>query len=248
MPTIKDMTPWRLNPVNNSMSHGMIFGMTGSGKSTLMDAFVLDAYLRIPDSHVLVIDSKNRYHAKYEANGLRTGRRYRTLRGGAFYPESTRLPLFASANDLKKVWQTMPGRILIAQTDKEGEYPWLDDMVRAFYEQASKHWWNLVAIDEMLALSMQKKITRGFRTVAVAGRERGVYMVGCSQRPRWIPQEVMTEMSNAYIFALDNTDDIDKLVDMGLPESVTPPPMDRSFKWYNKQTGKVIRSRLNLPG
>lgn len=236
--------------------HGMIFGTTGSGKSTLNDHLIIETSRTMPDARILIIDSKRRYKASHDLNGRKAERHYRSMRGGAFIPNSLRLPLFASPRDLKQAWELAPGNIIIAQTDKAYQYGWLNAMVMAHYEHANKKFWNLVSVDEMLALTQNRANALGVKTIAICGRERGVFLLGCSQRPKWIPIEVMSEMSNCYLFNINFHDDVLRLADMGFPRFIAgpdgekrpllPPPFDHSFWMWDGRKRGLARLKLSL--
>lgn len=220
-----------------------------------MDKMIEATRQNVPDSRILIIDSKKRYKASHTMNGRRAARLYKNMRGGAYVPNSLALPLFASARDLKQAWELAPGNVIIAQTDKEYQYGWLNAMVMAHYEQATKKHWNLLAVDEMLALTKNRKNASGVVTVAVCGRERGVFLLGCSQRPRWIPIEAMSEMSSCYLFNINFEDDIKHLADMGFPrfmsnektkQPMRPPPFDHSFWYWDGRKRALARMRLAL--
>lgn len=235
--------------------HGMIFGCTGSGKSTLNDAIIKETSRVVKDGRILIIDSKRRYRASHDLNGRKADRNYKQMRGGAYIPNSLRLPLFASARDLKQAWELAPGNIIIAQTDKEYQYPWLNAMVMSHYEQATKKHWNLTSVDEMLALTKSRKNATGVVTTAVCGRERGVFLLGCSQRPRWIPTEVMSEMSSCFLFNINYEEDMKHLYELGFPRywgdmkeriQMKPPPFDHSFWAWNGRRRALARLKLAI--
>ncbi len=234
---------------------GVCFGTTRSGKSTLSERLIEEA-LHNPKARILLIDPKPRFKAQWQLNGLPANRLYRKMRGGAYVPYSLVLPRNSGKSDLVNAWKIARaqtpndrGLCVIAQTDNMVDYPWLDQVMQWHYANGSRSIDNYTYVDELLAMF---KTMRGgstgagvFQTV-LAGGERGHAFLGSTQRPRWIPIEVMSEMTKAYVFKTSFAEDTVRLREMGLPAGFRIPREMHQFTYYDKFTGDYGHMRLNL--
>jgi energy-coupling factor transporter ATP-binding protein EcfA2 len=221
-------------------ARGMLFGTTGSGKSTLAEALMRQWLASQKAPRVLILDSKPRFRAQWELTGVstRASRRYKKWEHGSPVPNSYVLPLHDPASELKQVWR-LGGTVAIAQVESLRLLPALQVALATFYRQSNAKYSQLVMVDEMADFfGSSATFGRGDAILQVArsGRERGIAMLGCSQRPRHIPTAVLTEASQVYIFELAYDKDLDHLKEMGLPRDVRLPTGDHQFLFYSRQT------------
>lgn len=222
---------------------GLMIGTTRAGKSTLMEYLIADFRKSYRNSCTLVIDTKPRFKATYDLDGMVAGRRYRNWRGGSHVPVSYRLPVGSHLS--RQVWSIADrehiGACVIAQTDDRDMYGWLDRTIQEFYHQANKKNDLLLVVDEMMAF-LQGRAThsKGVVTSIVSGGEKGIGFLGGTQRPKFVPNEAMTELTKLYAFEFDYKEDIKKLFAMGLPEEFSIPDERHYFSYYDKWTKTYI--------
>src|SRR5579875_1036032 len=103
-------------------SRTIVVGESGSGKTTLAELMVTLLRQNRPQTQCLYIDSKPRFRAEYELNGLTTkvSRRYKkwAKKYGEFIPGSYVLPLNDPKAELDQVWR-LGGKVAIAQTNTD---------------------------------------------------------------------------------------------------------------------------------
>lgn len=222
-------------------SRAFTVGTTGTGKSTLMEV-LMSEYIRAYSTakklvRVLIVDTKPRWRAEREVNGLSTelsGRYAKWEYGSGVIPNSYTLHQRASIKEqLDQIW-SYKSSIAIAQTEREEEWEWASEVAVKFYERYGAGIPRLIIADELADFFKRPKLSDIFQRVARNGRERGVGLIAGSQRPRKIPVEILTEMTRLYMFELDNKDDIDRVQEMGIPELVYKPSGFQFFLWDKK--------------
>lgn len=210
-------------------------GMTDSGKSTLMEVLVVNyrnAY-SLPKLPVLtlIVDSKPRFQAELELNGLSTkttGRYSKWGYGSQVIPGSYVLPRVQHPKiELDQVWR-FGGTIAIVQSETKDEWEELAETARIFFEMYGAKLPRLLVVDELADFYERRMLTDIFQRVARNGRERDFAFIAGSQRPRKVPVETMTEMLRLYLFKLDYEEDVDHVIQFGLPWKQIP-------KWQRKE-------------
>lgn len=228
---------------------GLLIGGTGSGKSTLADVLGSDwdrRYAR-KGGRRLVVDTKPRYHAQWQVNGVEAKRRYKGWRG-TFIPGSV---VVDDPRDLALAWQ-LGHRVVIVQGEGARDAARVIATVREFYRQANGSRPQLVQIDECLDLYHGNGVARGGDDVvtqcARAGRERGVALLAGSQRTRQLPATLMSEMSKLWAFRLDYTADAKRFREFGCPE-FTNPSKPHVFHYWTKDDYPTVFGpyKLALP-
>jgi hypothetical protein len=223
----------------------MILGATGTGKSTLAEAMMADALRRYRDLRILILDSKPRFRAVWETNGLSAAPRYRRwAHGTAPMPDSIALPTDDPAGALGDAWR-FDGRVAIAQAPKGADdTETLYELLRAasaFFDQARADRPQLLYVDEVMDFFYMNGSPIGkdmtiLQTVR-AGRELGIGLMAATQRPRGIPAQLLQESNSMALFWLRNTDDLDRLQDFSLPhgEQLMPRRNNRTFYFYDHE-------------
>lgn len=218
-------------------SRTMLIGTSGSGKTTVKDEIVKLHLSRYPAVKTLMLDSKPRYRAEFELDGIscKVSRRYKKWHKsfGQLIPGSYVLPLKNVKAELKQIWR-LGGRIAIAQGERE-DWPKLVGAAEEFYRDAYGRDQRLLDVNELADFYQMGKINDIFWLVARSGREKGVGLVAESQRPRYIPVTVLTEMKQVFLFELDNVDDMKRMYDMGIPKGVAPVTREHIFFHWNKK-------------
>ena len=78
-----------------------------------------------------------------------------------------------------------------------------------------------------------------------AGREKGLATCIGVQRPKAINVQTLTEANLLYLFKLDYSADVKRLVEMGLPEGITAPT--ELYKFRHMRDGELLPGVLHLP-
>jgi hypothetical protein len=215
----------------------MAVGTSGSGKSTLFEEMIY-RQSQLPRTQHLYIDSKPRFRAEFELNGVSTdiSRRYKAWdkNYGKFIPGSFVLPLHDVGTELKQVWR-LGGNIAIAQAEKPEQWPLLMEAATKFYESSHGKIERLVYVNELSDFFEVKKIGGIFWLIARSGREKKCAIAAETQRPVYIPKVLLTEMKRLYLFQLDNEDDIKAIHNMGVPATYRPPAVEYSFLFWDKR-------------
>lgn len=221
-------------------SRAFLVGSTKSGKSTLAEVMVSQykeeySQERIP-VRTLIVDTKPRFKAQYELNGLETKhtRRYSKWGYGSFIPNSIVMPLSVDPEDaIDQAWR-LGSDTIIATAEKKTEWKLVNEYVVTFYERYGAHFPRLVYIDELADFFEIRILNDIYQRIARNGRERDCAMIACSQRPRKIPTEVMSEMTRLYLFNLDYWQDIKHIMEFGVPWEVRP-PKGHNFYLYDRE-------------
>lgn len=156
-----------------------------------------------------------------ELNGLRTTEtgRYKKwgIEGSGIIPGSYVLPRRDKIRrELDQVWK-LGGTIAIVQSESKEEWGDVVAYAKEFYEGYGAKYPRLLVVDELADFFERRVLTDIFQRVARNGRERDCALIAGSQRPRKVPVEIMTEMLRLYLFELDYEEDIDHIVQFGLP-------------------------------
>lgn len=193
----------------------ILVGRTGSGKTTLAE------HICRHFPYVVVYDPKRRI----EWTGFA---RYDTLAEVLGAPD----------------WQThlIYAPIVQERLDVRGDFA---PQVNEFF------WWVFERGNTFLYVDEVKLITRGdfapmgYRAVITSGRELNIAVMSATQRPRRIPQEILSETEHVYAFALQLQQDRDRMVEV-TGESF-PPLSGHDFAYLRVGGGRGFeRWRLSL--
>lgn len=215
---------------------GCVIGGVGTGKSTLLEALLVDYHQRYQTGRILILDSKPRFKAEFEADGWRTKRRYKRWDHGAYVPGSV---LVTDVADMDAAWST-DCRIVIAQATNIRDIPMLVECSEAFFDQSRAGRPQLLAVDETSDFFRTNTARVGasdslLRT-ARAGRERGLGGIFGMQRTKGVPPQLLEEMTRLYLFRVDYTTDVNRLTEMGAPKTVVRdmPRVKHRFMYWSK--------------
>lgn len=234
---------------------GYILGGSGTGKSVLEEALFVDFYHRYLNSRILILDTKPRFRAEYEADGWSAKKRYRHWDHGPVVPGSV---LVTDADDFQGVWQT-GARIAIAQRirtpDGRRDIVPLISCAQQFYDMARSSRPQLLVVDEGHDFFNVNASQRGGSDIIAetfrGGRELGLSGLLCSQRAKGIPAQVMEEMTRLYLFRVDYVADVKRTLEMGAPPSIVAqmPKKDYVFVYWTKRSYEKLYGpyRLSLP-
>lgn len=225
--------------VERKAPRAYIVGATDTGKSTLMEAMTAEYQKAwsLPKNpvRVLICDTKPRFRAELEINGLPAKRRYSKWGYGAsIIPGSYILPgLDSTRAELDAVWR-LGGTVAIATAERKQDRERVAHVARTFYESYGAKSPRLLVVDELADFYEWRSLGDIFQQIARAGRERDCAMICGSQRPRKIPVETMTEMTRMYLFELNYWEDIKHVAEFGLPPAIQIPQGHAFYMWDRK--------------
>lgn len=232
----------------------LLVGKTRFGKSTLA-LYCLNELLNIyPTMELLIIDTKPHFRASHTLNGMKANFLYRNWTKGDYFESSVVLP--AKSPDVSldyafDIAHTIAGKkrgaTVICQTDTKFEYPLLAQRLLEHYRRSNKKRKVYIYLDEAYSLLKYNRAVAEQVTMCVtAGGERGVGVMAATQRPRWIPVEMLSEITRFFVFRLDNGRDKANLRDNGLPPRFRFPVERYVFRYYNALNDDTRLMRLNL--
>lgn len=224
---------------------GLAVGKTGKGKSYLIEWLIsrwLNRYQTM--ARVLILDSKPRYRAEFQLDGLPARSHYKHWKRGNVIPGSVRLDLVNPRAELRAVWrqEDYRNRVAIAQHDMGLDHI---ESLRAcaywFYNDARDKYAQLLVADEYADYYGSSGTSRRgdpILQVIRAGRERNVAFLGGTQRPKSIPVASLTELANLYYFGTAFDQDVERLAEMGYRAPVDHDYLKRhrySFWFYGDE-------------
>ena len=227
----------------------VLVGKTGSGKSVLAARLIQHWRESQPNPRVLVIDSKPRFRATHELNGLPATRRYKKWQRGEQLPQSVVLPSGVHVREAMRQTWNLKYNTALAQIPNLAYVDWLQAAIGWFFEDSDDKHQQLLYIDE-LADHFSSSGAYGRGNVIVqsirSGRERNVAVMAATQRPTGVPQSFFSEASRVYLFKLRKAQDLKHLQEAILPEDVRVPRCKHAFKLYDddEETVGVYRLRL----
>lgn len=209
-------------------------GGTGTGKSTLADVLGADFVERYRGKKArrLILDSKPRYRAEWQSNGISARRRYKKWDHGEVVAGSV---VIDDPNDLEMAFKRGFQTVII-QGETRDDIPRLVHAASLFLKDSRTGRPQLLQVDETMdffhgngsPIGGSDAILRASR----AGRERGTAALYCSQRTRGIPAQLMEELERLYAFRLDYKQDAKRFQEMGAPEFPLPSEPYRFMYWY----------------
>lgn len=230
-------------------------GGTGSGKTFAATALIREYLQLVPRSLALIVDTKPRFRAEWELNGMSARRRYRRWDHGEAFPDSVRLDLDLDDGGIRSA-QQLGRRVFIVQSDRERDLAKINRVIARFFEQAqARKFPRLVYVDEMLDHFGENGYPKAgmgehrdaIKRCATAGRELGISLLCAGQRPAGIPRPLIQEASRLYLFKLDSEEDVTLLYRrLGLPRQFAAPAEDREFLCYDRaaRTGRYLTLRV----
>lgn len=233
---------------------GLMVGKTRSGKSTLALQSLNELLTLYPTMEALIVDTKPHFKASHLLSGLKADYLYRNWQGGDYFPFSVYLNAADKNVHLDYAFDiahTISGRkrgaAVILQTDDKSTYPIIANRLREQYRRSNKKRNVFIYIDEAYSLLKYSRYVAEQVTLCVtAGGERGVGVLAATQRPRWIPVEMLSEITRYYVFRLDNGKDKINLRDNGLPPRFKFPRTFYVFRYFNTVTDENRLLKLNL--
>lgn len=91
-------------------------------------------------------------------------------------------------------------------------------------------------IDELLRVIRAGRTTEWLQALFVTGRSRNIRTIAATQRPHWIPLEVLTEAEHYFCFKLNMLTDRQRMAELMTPAVLHSPEREFSFwYYYNKR-------------
>lgn len=217
---------------------GLMLGMTREGKSTLSEVQIDYWYENYKDAEILIVDSKPRFRAQWQLNGLPAAPLYRDWDWGTFVPHSVRIPL----GDIEagiKLARDLRYRIMIVQIQDRRDIGLLDEALRIAYMKRRRNKKLFIYVDELN--NFFKVGVRGIQAgagiimVITSGGERSTAFLGAGQRPRNISVESIESMTKLYWFYTPFDEDNKHLRSMDLPlDSIPPESRSYAFLFFDR--------------
>jgi hypothetical protein len=153
-------------------------------------------------------------------------------------------------HELDTVWKR-GGRVAIAQVSDREQWGFLADCARTFYEKYGAKRPRILYVDEQADFFEVMRLGGIFQQTARSGRERNITYVAATQRPRFIPKVLLTEVSRIYLFELEYSKDRDHMAEVGIPKELAIKPEEHSFLYWDKALKQKAPSgliyQLDLP-
>lgn len=111
-------------------------------------------------------------------------------------------PVVYGSAEFRKRWPAEP-RIVVRPGAGEERRAWLDAVCWHVY----RHGETALGIDEVVGVVDASRRSPGFDACQTQGRELGITMLTCTQRPRGVPPTILSEADHLFIFALNREDD-----------------------------------------
>lgn len=217
---------------------GLILGMTRVGKSTLAAVLIEYWTNKYKKARTIILDSKPRFRAQWQLNGLPAAPLYRNWDWGEVIPGSVVIPLRNPRAELKQAWK-LGFRIVIAQIHTRSHIKKLDETLKVGYEDRKKGNPLFFYVDELNNFFRNGSPTGdGIVMVVTSGGEKSVAFLGAAQRPRWISVEAIESLTKLYWFYTPYFEDVKHLKAMGLPGTSLPPNKFYVFLFFDRLSNK----------
>lgn len=217
---------------------GFLAGGTQVGKSTMADRLGSDFLFRYHrrKARQLISDTKPRYRAEYQANGLRADRLYRYWDHGEAVPDSV---LVSNPEQMRDAFKQGHTTCIVSTTRWQ---PAQDECIAAFLADARRGRPQLLRVDETGDHFYGNGMPRGTGAlidVARAGAERGVSGLYCSQRTYGISAHLLEQMQRLWCFRLDNKKDARRFEEFGAPPFDLPTERHVFMYWWKGDYHRV---------
>src|SRR6185437_13812930 len=177
-PTPQDHTPGYETIAIPTGGRAVLVGKTGSGESVLAARLIQHWRESQPNPRVLVIDSKPRFRATHELNGLPATRRYKKWQRGEQLPHSIVLPAGVHVRDAMRQAWNLKFDTTLAQVPNLAYVDWLQAAIGWFYEDSDDKHQQLLYIDNSRTISAVAA-----RTDAVTSLSRRFAQAGSATSP-----------------------------------------------------------------
>lgn len=192
------MMQFQWPPIN---SRAVFIGQTGSGKTTLARS----ALCSIPAYRfVVVYDVKGQMKAA-DWPGFKLVTSFEKLREAAELKSNGRW-----------VFEKLIYQPNIYEVPDDSDLEAADRFFKWIYYRTN----TVLYVDEVYGVTTGRKIPFHFKAILTRGRERGITCLMATQRPAEIPQFILSEAENYYVFQLQMPQDKERIRKIkGIPES-----------------------------
>lgn len=142
---------------------------------------------------------------------------------------------------LSKVVKTKSKKVVYQPDWKEMKPDYYNEFFRFLYHKENVHVW----IDETMGIGTAMKFPEYYKALLTRGRELGISVWCCTQRPATIPMIAMSEATHFFIFDLNMKKDRFRIAEIAGEENFMKLPGKYSFWYYNMvESDKPILAKL----
>lgn len=119
--------------------------------------------------------------------------------------------------------------------------PIFKEALRKIYSQRG---WTIF-IDEVRYMSERMHLDKPLKDIWILGRSSNLTLVGCTQRPTWVPLEMLTQATHVFLFNTSGEDDLKRLRAIDVRNKDVIIPIVSSLPQYhclyvNTVTGEML--------
>jgi len=142
---------------------------------------------------------------------------------------------------LDKVVKSRSKKVVYQPDWKEMTAEYYNEFFRFIYHKENVHVW----IDETMGIGTALKFPEYYKALLTRGRELGISVWSCTQRPATIPMIAMSEATHFFIFDLNMRKDRFRIAEIAGEENFMTLPGKYAFWYYNMvESDKPILAKL----
>ena len=142
---------------------------------------------------------------------------------------------------LEKVVKSKKQKVIYQPNWKEMEAGYYNEFFKFIYEKEECICW----IDETMGIGTAVKYPEYYKAILTRGRELGISVWSCTQRPASIPIISMSEATHYFVFDLNMRKDRQRIAEISGADEFNRKPGKYVFWYYHMTDSKVpVRAKL----